>query len=66
MHHKMLLVDGHHLIIGSHNLSATSLIDNRELSLQLDTTTAPDILATLAATFDNDYQQAPPAPSSHR
>lgn len=66
MHQKMLLVDGHHLIIGSHNLSATSLIDNRELSLQLDTTTAPDILATLAATFDNDYQQAPPAPSSHR
>lgn len=65
MHEKILLTDGN-LIIGSHNLSTTSLLDNRELSLQLDTTTAPDVIAAVRATFDRDYRQAPPAQSSNR
>jgi cardiolipin synthase len=65
IHEKVLLADGN-LIIGSHNLSTTSLIENRELSLQLDTQTAPDVIATVRATFDKDYRQAPPAQSSTR
>jgi cardiolipin synthase len=65
VHEKILLTDGN-LIIGSHNLSTSSLIENRELSLQLDTTTAPDVLAAVRATFDRDYQQAPPAQGSTR
>ncbi|SBS76619.1 Phosphatidylserine/phosphatidylglycerophosphate / cardiolipin synthase-like protein [uncultured Mycobacterium sp.] len=65
MHEKILLTDDN-LIIGSHNLSTTSLLENRELSLQLDTTTAPDIIAAVRATFDRDYRQAPPAQSSTR
>lgn len=65
MHEKILLSDGN-LIIGSHNLSTTSLLDNRELSLQLDTTTAPEVIAAVRATFDRDYRQAPPAQSSTR
>ena len=65
MHQKILLTDGN-LIIGSHNLSTRSLVENRELSLQLDTTTAPDVIAAVRATFDQDYRQAPPAQSSTR
>jgi len=60
MHLKTLRTD-RQLIIGSHNLSKTSLLDNRELSLQLDDIAAPDILSATAATFDRDYQQALPA-----
>ncbi|GAA2401600.1 phospholipase D-like domain-containing protein [Mycolicibacterium llatzerense] len=63
MHLKTLRTD-RQLIIGSHNLSKTSLLDNRELSLQLDDTVAPDILSATAATFDRDYQQAQPAAAS--
>ena len=65
IHEKILLTDGN-VIIGSHNLSTASLIGNRELSVQLDTTTAPDVIAAVAATFDRDYRQAPPAQSSTR
>jgi cardiolipin synthase A/B len=65
IHEKVLLTDGN-LIIGSHNLSTTSLIENRELSLQLDMATAPDVIAAVRATFDRDYRQAPPAQSSTR
>ncbi|PBA42250.1 phospholipase D-like domain-containing protein [Mycobacterium avium] len=66
MHEKIVLVDGTFLIIGSHNLTTTSLIENRELSLQLDTASAPDVIAAVAATFDKDYRQALPAQSSTR
>jgi phosphatidylserine/phosphatidylglycerophosphate/cardiolipin synthase-like enzyme len=66
MHEKTLLTDNTSLILGSHNLSPKSLEDNRELSLQLDTTTAPDVLAAVHATFEHDYQQAAPAPTSSR
>jgi cardiolipin synthase A/B len=65
VHERILLADGN-LIIGSHNLSTISLIENRELSLQLDTNTAPDIIVAVRATFDKDYRQAPPAQSSTR
>jgi cardiolipin synthase len=66
MHEKIVLVDGMFLIIGSQNLTATSLIENRELSLQLDTVVAPDVIAAVSATFDKDYRQARPAQSSTR
>lgn len=66
MHEKALLTDNTSLIVGSHNLSPTSLNDNRELSMQLDTATAPDVLSAVHATFDHDYQQAVPAPTSSR
>ncbi len=66
MHEKLILTDGNTLVIGSHNLSTTSLLENRELSLQLDTTTAPEVIAAVSATFNNDYHQALPASSSTR
>lgn len=66
MHEKLVLTDRNSLIIGSHNLSTTSLRDNRELSLHLDQSCAPDVLAAIASTFEHDYQQAIPAPSSER
>jgi cardiolipin synthase A/B len=62
MHEKMLLTDKTMLIIGSQNLSTQSLLENRELSLQLDTRAAKSLLDAVASTFDNDYRQAPPAP----
>jgi phosphatidylserine/phosphatidylglycerophosphate/cardiolipin synthase-like enzyme len=66
MHEKILLTDDNTLIIGSHNLSTASLTENRELSLQLTTSTAPDVIAAVRSTFDRDYHQAPPAQSSAR
>jgi phosphatidylserine/phosphatidylglycerophosphate/cardiolipin synthase-like enzyme len=41
MHEKILLTDNTALIIGSQNLTTTSLLENRELSLTLDTAIAP-------------------------
>jgi cardiolipin synthase A/B len=58
MHEKILLTDNSSLIIGSQNLSTTSLLENRELSLTLDTATAPDLIATVESTFDADYASA--------
>jgi cardiolipin synthase A/B len=58
MHEKVLLVDGNSMIIGSQNLTTASLLENRELSLDLDARTAPATLAAVAATFDSDYRQA--------
>ena len=67
IHEKTLLTDNTSLILGSHNLTPKSLEDNRELLPgQLDTATAPDVLAAVHATFDHDYQQAAPAPTSSR
>ncbi len=59
MHEKILLTDNAKLIIGSQNLSTTSLLENRELSLALDTTTAPGVVAAVESTFDADYAAAP-------
>jgi cardiolipin synthase A/B len=61
LHEKMLLTDRSDLIIGSQNLTAASLLHNREPSLQLDTSTAPNVVQAVATTFDDDYNNAPPA-----
>lgn len=61
MHEKLVLTDRKSLLIGSHNLSTTSLMDNRELSLQLDAAVAPKIIDAVAAEFDTDFAQASPA-----
>jgi len=58
MHEKMLLTDHTALIIGSQNLTTTSLLENRELSLALDTAIAPDLIAAAESTFDADYAAA--------
>jgi cardiolipin synthase len=59
MHEKILLTDNTKLIIGSQNLSTTSLLENRELSLALDTASAPGVVAAVESTFDADYAAAP-------
>jgi cardiolipin synthase len=55
MHEKILLTDDTKLVIGSQNLSTTSLLENRELSLALDTSMASDVLAAVSTTFDADF-----------
>jgi phosphatidylserine/phosphatidylglycerophosphate/cardiolipin synthase-like enzyme len=55
---KILLTDNAALIIGSQNLTTTSLLENRELSLALDTTTARDLIAAVESTVDADYATA--------
>ena len=59
MHEKILLTDNTRLIIGSQNLTTTSLLENRELSLALDTTVAPGVVAAVGSTFEADYAAAP-------
>ena len=59
IHEKIILTDNTKLIIGSQNLTTTSLLENRELSLALDTETAPDVVAAVESTFDADYAAAP-------
>ena len=59
MHEKILLTDNNALIVGSQNLTTTSLLENRELSLALDTAIAPDLIAAVESTFDADYAAAP-------
>ena len=59
IHEKIILTDNTKLIIGSQNLTTTSLLENRELSLALDTATAPDVVAAVESTFDADYAAAP-------
>jgi len=48
------------VIIGSQNLTTTSLLENRELSLALDSAIAPALIAAVGSTFDADYAAAPP------
>ena len=60
MHEKILLTDNTALIIGSQNLSTASLLENRELSLALDTAIAPDLIAAVGSTFDADFAAALP------
>ena len=55
MHEKILLTDNNELIIGSQNLTTTSLLENRELSLALDNAIAPDLVAAVSSTFYADY-----------
>lgn len=58
IHEKILMTDRNELIIGSHNLSTASLLENRELSLALDSATAPELIEAVARTFDSDYAAA--------
>jgi cardiolipin synthase A/B len=58
IHEKMLLTDNTSLIIGSQNLSTTSLIENRELSLALDSAIAPQLISAVESTFEADYAAA--------
>jgi cardiolipin synthase A/B len=58
MHEKILLTDDTALIIGSQNLTTTSLLENRELSLSLDAAIAPDLVAAVGSTFDADFAAA--------
>jgi HKD family nuclease len=58
MHEKILLTDNGELIIGSQNLTTTSLLEKGELSLAVDTATAPDLIAAVESTFDTDYAAA--------
>lgn len=52
IHAKLVLVDGTRGWIGSENFSDNSLDNNRELGILLRN---PDILKTLAATFEQDW-----------
>ena len=52
IHAKLLLVDGREALVGSQNLSTTSLDDNRELSIEL---TSRPLIAQLTAAFNSDY-----------
>lgn len=58
MHEKLLLIDDTTLVIGSHNLTTTSLLENRELSLTLTSTNAAPVLAAVKETFNNDFNAA--------
>jgi cardiolipin synthase len=51
IHAKVLLVDGRVALVGSQNLSSTSLLYNRELAIRI---TTPAILRSLASTFAGD------------
>jgi cardiolipin synthase A/B len=52
IHAKMVLVDGERVFLGSQNLTANSLDNNREIGLILD---RPSILARARAAFDRDF-----------
>lgn len=60
MHEKIVLTDDS-LIIGSQNLSTKSLTENRELSIRLGKTTAPNIVAAVQNQFATDFDKATPA-----
>ena len=62
MHEKVLLTDGRSpdsgdvsLLIGTMNLSPTSLTENRELALTLDQASGGPIIAAVQQTFDEDF-----------
>ena len=52
IHAKLLLLDGDQALLGSQNLSTSSLDYNRELSIDLR---SRPVIAQLAAAFDGDY-----------
>jgi cardiolipin synthase A/B len=57
VHTKAILVDAEVAYVGSINLSATSLTRNREVGLLV---TEQENVATLRATFEDDWQNATP------
>jgi phosphatidylserine/phosphatidylglycerophosphate/cardiolipin synthase-like enzyme len=60
IHAKLIVADGERAFIGSQNLSATSLDQNRELGIIIDD---PVNLARLTRTFAIDFQAAAPMES---
>jgi cardiolipin synthase len=57
IHAKLIVADGKRAFIGSQNLSATSLVQNRELGIIIDD---PVNLARLTRTFAIDFRAAGP------
>lgn len=57
IHAKAMVVDDRIVVIGSHNLTSTSLNQNREVSIVLDDGVA---IARTATTFDADWEAARP------
>lgn len=57
IHAKLILADGALAFVGSQNLTATSLDQNREVGILLDDATA---LRRIARTFDQDFGSAAP------
>ncbi|MBW3634277.1 MAG: DNA-binding protein, partial [Chloroflexi bacterium] len=57
IHAKLIVADGERAFVGSQNLSATSLDQNRELGIILDD---PVNLARLSRTFALDFRSATP------
>jgi len=57
IHAKLIVADGERAFIGSQNLSATSLDQNRELGIIVDD---PVNLSRLSRTFASDFQAATP------
>lgn len=62
-HAKMILVDGGRALIGSINLTQTSMDDNREAGIVLDD---PLGLGRLAAVFESDWSHGTPVPAASR
>ena len=56
IHAKVIVADGERAFVGSQNLSATSLDQNRELGIVVDD---PVNLARLTRTFEIDFRAAP-------
>ncbi|MCX6084830.1 MAG: phospholipase D-like domain-containing protein [Caldiserica bacterium] len=52
LHAKYIVVDGRTAYVGSHNLSASSLDENREVGVMTDDST---VVSTLETTFANDW-----------
>jgi phosphatidylserine/phosphatidylglycerophosphate/cardiolipin synthase-like enzyme len=57
VHAKVIVADGERALIGSINISANSIDANRELSVILTRTEAPDALRDLIATLEADAQR---------
>jgi cardiolipin synthase A/B len=52
MHAKVIVVDGQRAFVGSENISAASLDQNRELGIIISD---PNVLSTLQQTFQGDW-----------
>ena len=67
MHEKLVLIDAAtsqaSAMIGSQNASYSSLAFNRELSVVLSRAEAPDVVAAIARTFNEDFATAKPWPN---
>jgi cardiolipin synthase A/B len=61
MHEQIMLADQDSLIVGSQNLSTMSLLENRELALQIGKADAPKLVAAVQAQFESDFANAVPA-----